>query len=175
MIRTEKEAAVANIRETFASMSSAVFVDYGGLSVEQVDNLRGKFRERGVTYKVFKNTLIRKALSDAAYIDKLAATALKGMTGVALSFEEPSAAARVVKEFAKENEKLTIKAGLMDGAVLDAKAVENQLATLPSKDEARAMLLAQLNAPAQSFVRLLNAPAQNFTYLLEAKRTKDGG
>ena len=97
------------------------------------------------------------------------------MTGVAMSFEEPSAAARVVKDYVKDNEKLVIKAGLMDGEVLDAKAVETQLATLPSKDEARATLLAQLMAPAQTLVRLLNAPAQNFALLLEAKKSKEGG
>lgn len=175
MIRSEKEAAVASIREGFAEMSSAVFVDYAGLTVEQIDSLRNKFRERGVKYKVLKNTLIKKALADESYIESLSEKALKGMTGVALSFEEPSAAARIVKDFAKENEKLTIKAGLMDGAVLDAKAVENQLATLPSKDEARATLLAQFMAPAQTLVRLLNAPGQNFALLLEAKRVKDGG
>lgn len=175
MIRTEKEAAVENIRQGFSEMSSTVFLDYGGLTVEQITSLRDKFRARGVKYTVFKNTLIKKALADATYIEKLSATALKGMTGVAWSYEEPSAAARVVKDFVKENEKLTIKAGLMDGQVLDAKAVENQLATLPSKDEARASLLAQLIAPAQTFVRLLNAPAQNFALVLEAKRNKDGG
>jgi large subunit ribosomal protein L10 len=175
MIRSEKEAAVASIRENFAAMSSAVFVNYAGLTVEQITNLRNQFRAKGVRYEVLKNTLIKRALSDASYIDVLAKTALKGMTGVALSFEEPSAAARIVKEFAKTNDKLTIKAGLMDGAVLGPRAVENQLATLPSKDEARAMLLAQMMAPAQTFVRLLNTPAQNFALLLEAKKRKDGG
>ncbi len=175
MLRAEKEQAVTDIRDSFSRMSSAVFVDYAGLTVEQVESLRNKFRERGVVYKVFKNTLIRKALAEESYVEALSKQALKGMTGVALSFEEPSAAARIVKDFVKDNEKLTIKAGLMDGAVLDAKAVEFQLATLPSKDEARSMLLAQLNAPAQSFVRLLNAPAQNFALVLEAKRVKDGG
>lgn len=175
MIRSEKEAAVASIRDGFAQMSSAVFVNYAGLTVEQVEDLRSKFRERGVTYKVLKNTLIRKALAEESFVDDLAEKALKGMTGVALSYEEPSAAARILKEFAKSNEKLKIKAGLMDGEVLDAKAVETQLATLPSKDEARATLLAQFMAPAQSLVRLLNAPAQNFALLMEAKKNKDGG
>lgn len=175
MLRSEKEAAVATIRESFDKMTSAVFLDYKGMTVEELTNLRGQFKERGVEYKVLKNTLLKKALADEAYIESLSEKALKGMTGVALSFEEPSAAARVVKAFAKENEKLKIKAGLMDGAVLDAKAVENQLATLPSKDEARATLLAQMMAPAQTLVRLLNAPAQNFALLLEAKRNKDAG
>ena len=95
---------------------------------------------------------------------------LKGMTGVAWSYEEPSAAARVLKDYVKENEKLQIKAGLLDGQVLDAKAVSNQLATLPSKDEARATLLATLMAPAQQFVMLINTPASNFVRLLNAKK-----
>src|SRR5690606_26470322 len=148
---------------------------YAGMSVEEVSNLRAKFRERGVEYKVFKNTLVKKALEGESFVESLAESALKGMTGVALSFEEPSAAARVVKDFVRENDKLKIKAGLLDGAVLDAKAVEFQLATLPSKDEARSALLAQLIAPAQTLVRLLNTPAQNFVLLLEAKRNKEGG
>jgi large subunit ribosomal protein L10 len=97
------------------------------------------------------------------------------MTGVAWSYEEPSAAARVAKDFAKENEKLKIKAGLLDGLVLDAKGVESQLATLPSKDEARSMLLATMLAPAQNFVRLLNAPGQQMVLLLNAKQRKDEG
>lgn len=172
MLRTDKEASVADIRATFARMSSAVFVDYAGMTVEEISNLRSKFRARGVEYKVFKNTLVRKALAGESFVDALSKTALRGMTGVALSFEEPSAAARVVRDFVKENEKLKIKGGLMDGAVLSAAAVENQLATLPSKEEARAMLLATLNAPAQTFVRLLNAPAQQFALVLEAKRNK---
>ena len=81
----------------------------------------------------------------------------------------------MVKDFRKDNEKLVIKAGLLDGQILDEKGVENQLASLPSKDEARATLLATLMAPAQNFVRLLNAPAQNFVHLLNAKKAKDEG
>jgi len=172
MLRTEKEASVSDIRATFARMSSAVFVDYAGMTVAEISNLRSKFRAQGVEYRVFKNTLVKKALAGEKFVDALAKTALRGMTGVALSFEEPSAAARVVKDFVKENEKLKIKGGLMDGAVLSAAAVENQLATLPTKDQARAMLLATFNAPAQTFVRLINAPAQNFVLVLEAKRNK---
>lgn len=174
MLRSDKEAQVANIRDSFGKMSSAVFVDYSGMTVEEVSSLRTKFREKGVEYKVLKNSLVKQALSESSFIEELSGS-LKGMTGVALSFEEPSAAARVLKDFVKDNEKLEIKAGLLDGSVLDPKAVENQLATLPNKDEARALLLAQLAAPAQSLVRLINAPAQNFVLLLEAKRNKDGG
>jgi large subunit ribosomal protein L10 len=155
-------------------MTSAVFVDFSGMTVEEVSNLRNRFRERGVEYKVLKNTLVKKALAGQSALNGLN-DALRGMTGVAWSFEEPSAAARVLKDFVRENEKLKIKAGLMDGQVIDAKGVENQLASLPSKDEARSMLLATFMAPAQTFVRLINAPAQNFVLLLEAKRNKDAG
>ena len=96
--------------------------------------------------------------------------ALRGMTAVAWSFEDPSAAARAVQEFRKGNEKLKIKAGLLEGTVLEPEAVETQLATLPGKDEARAMLLATLLAPAQHFVMLLNAPARNFVGVLAARQ-----
>jgi large subunit ribosomal protein L10 len=172
MLRTEKVTAIDGLKDQFSKMSSAVFVDFAGMTVEEVSNLRGKFRARGVEYRVIKNTLVKQALAGKPFSDSLGKV-LRGMTGVAWSFEEPSAAARVVKDFVKENEKLKIKAGLMDGQVLNAKQVEEQLATLPSKDEARAMLLATFNAPAQTFVRLINTPGQNMVLVLEAKRTKD--
>ncbi len=174
MLRADKEAQVADIRGQFERMTSAVFVNFVGMNVEEVSALRAKFREKGVEYKVLKNTLVKKALEDQEWASGLT-DVLKGMTGVAWSFEEPSAAARVVKDFAKENEKLKIKAGVLDGAILDAKGVTEQLASLPSKDEARALLLATLQAPAQTLVRLLNAPAQNFVLVLNAKQNKDGG
>jgi len=174
MLKTEKATAVKEIQDRFARMTSAVFVDYGGMTVAEVSKLRGAFRQKGVEYKVVKNTLVKKALAGHSWVERLS-PALKGMTGVAWSYEEPSAAARVAKDFAKENEKLKIKAGLLDGIVLDAKGVESQLATLPSKDEARSMLLATMLAPAQNFVRLLNAPGQQMVLLLNAKQRKDEG
>jgi large subunit ribosomal protein L10 len=169
MDRSAKAAAIAEIQETYGNASSIVLVDYRGLTVAAIDKLRSEFRAKGVKYQVLKNTLVLKALADSGVAEKLG-DAMKGMTGVAWSFEEPSSAARVIKAFRKEHEKLVIKAGVMDGVVFDAKAVENQLAALPSKDEARAMLLATFLAPAQSFVRLLNAPAQNMVGVLSAKQ-----
>ncbi len=174
MLRSDKETAVTEIRDRFARMTSAVFVDYSGMNVAEITKLRDQFRAKGVEYKVLKNTLVKKALSGESWVAQLDGV-LKGMTGVAWSFEEPSAAARVVNDFVKENEKLKVKAGLLEGEVLTAKAVSDQLAKLPSKDEARAMLLATMMAPAQTFVRLLNAPAQQFALVLQAKKNKDGG
>src|SRR5204862_6944187 len=117
---------------------------------------------------------VQKALEGQPRVSKLD-DVLRGMTGVAWSFEEPSAAARVVRDFVKDNEKLKIKAGLLDGIVLGPKAVEDQLAALPSKDEARAMLLATFMAPAQHFVMLLNAPARELVGVLAAKQRKEDG
>ncbi len=174
MLRTTKTETVAELKTQFARMTSAVFVDFCGMSVEEVSKLREQFRSKGILYRVVKNTLVKKALMEESWAPQLD-DVLRGMTGVAWSFEEPSAAARVVKEFRKENEKLKIKAGLLEGTVLNAKAVEDQLALLPSKDEARAMLLATMLAPAQQFVRLINAPAQNFVGVIAAKQRKDEG
>jgi len=174
MDRAQKTEQVKDIRSRFDRMSSAVFLDFTGMTVEEVTKLRDAFRSKGVEYKVVKNTLVTKALADQKYVDKLE-PALRGMTGIAWSFEEPSMAARLLKDISKENEKLKIKAGLLDGEVLSAKAVEDQLATLPSKDEMRARFLATLNAPAQRFVMLLNAPAREFVGVLAAKQRKDGG
>jgi large subunit ribosomal protein L10 len=168
MQRPEKAEAIKVLKGRFEKMTSAVFLDFKGMTVEEVTKLRDTFRAKGVEYKVVKNTLVKQAVGNTPYSDALAKV-LKGMTGVAWSYEEPSAAARVVRDFKKENEKLQIKAGLLDGQVLDAKAVENQLATLPSRDEARATLLATMMAPAQRLVMVLNAPARNFVGVLAAK------
>src|SRR5690606_11156945 len=99
MLRTEKEDAVKELKDQFERMSSAVFIDYKGMSVEEVGKLRDSFRQKGVKYKVVKNTLVKKALANQAWAANLSG-ALQGMTGVAWSFEEPSAAARIAKEFA---------------------------------------------------------------------------
>jgi len=170
MERTEKEAVVGEVKAKFDRMTSAVFLDFQGLNVSIVTKLRDEFRKAGVEYRVVKNTLVRHAIKHHAWANKLDDT-LIGMTGIAWSYEDPSAAAKVVKAFRreKEHEKLKIKAGLIEGQVLDAEGVENQLATMPGKDELRASLLATMAAPMQQFLQQLNAPLQNFVYLLKAK------
>ena len=170
-MRPEKVESVEFIRERFAKMTSAVLVDYATMTVDEVTRMRDALRARGVEYKVVKNTLVKKALADLPWAAKLKEP-LRGMTGIAWSYEEPSAAARVLKEFRAESQKPVLKAGILEGQVLDGKAVESQLATLPNKDEARAMLLATMMAPAQRFVMLLNAPAQNLVGVLAAKERK---
>lgn len=174
MLRTSKSEVVAGLRERFSRMSSAVFLDYKGMNVEEVSKLRSVFRAKGVEYRVVKNTLVRQALMDQSWASAID-VALTGMTGVAWSYEDPSAAAKVVRDFSRENEKLKIKAGVIEGQVLDARGVQEQLANMLTKDEARAQLLGVMTAPAQKLLALLQTPAQNVLGVLEAKRREVEG
>jgi len=183
MTPTEKEAQALEVREAFEKAISTVLIDFRGVDVETITELRSRFRAAGIEYRVVKNNLVRKALegTDLESNDDLQAH-LKGMTGIAWSYEDPSTAAKVIRDFRKDKKeilekkdeppKLVPKCALLDGNVMDGKAVETQLASMPGKDEIRAMLLAQLLAPAQSLVRQLAAPAQNLAYLFDAYKRK---
>lgn len=186
LTREQKEAQVVSIRESFANASATVLVDFRGVNVEMITDLRSRFREAGVEYRVIKNNVVRKALEGSDLADNQEfADNLVGPTAIAWSFEDPSAAAKIIKTFRKEHsdelqpkdepEKLVVKCGLLEGQVLDGKRVESELATLPGKDEIRASLLAQLMAPMQNLVGQINAPAQNLALVLDAYRRKEAG
>src|ERR1700678_3232220 len=117
MIRATKELHIGQIKARFDKMTAAVFLDFKGMTVEHVTKLRAEFRKAGGEYKVVKNTLVKPALKDAPYKQKLD-DVLVGMTGIAWSYEDPSAAAKVVKAFKKDpaaGDNLLIKAGLLEG------------------------------------------------------------
>ena len=169
--RAGKTAQIDEVKAKFARMTSAVLVDYKGMNVDSATKLRAQFKKAGVEYKVVKNTLVKHAIKGEAWAPKLD-DVLTGMTGIAWSYEDPSAAAKVVKAFRKEEGdagKLQVKAGIIDGQILDGKAVESSLATMPGKDELRAMLLATMQAPLVQLLQQLQAPAQNLVYVLAAK------
>jgi len=174
MNRAERTDSIREIRDRFQRMASAVFVDFAGMTVEDVTKLRQEFQKVGVDYKVVKNSLVFCALDDRPYANAIGPL-LKGMTGIAWSYEEPGIAAKVVKAFAKDNPKLKIKGGIVESDVLSPASVENVLATMPGKNELRSMLLATFMAPMQALVRQLSAPRQNFAYLLDARRRQLGG
>src|ERR1700677_1170300 len=114
MIRATKEQHIGQIKARFDKMTAAVFLDFKGMTVEHVTRLRAEFRKAGVEYKVVKNTLVKHALKDAPYKKKLD-DVLVGMTGIAWSYEDPSAAAKVVKAFKKDpaaGDKILIQAEL---------------------------------------------------------------
>jgi large subunit ribosomal protein L10 len=172
--RAAKEAEVNSLRDRFERSVAAVFVDFRGLDVEAATNLRNEFRKVGVEYKVVKNTLVKLALrgtplGDDGELTKL----LVGPTGIAWSYEDPSAAAKVVKAFRKDDvaaKKLQAKFAVMEKQVMAGARVETDLANMPGKNEVRAMLLAQLLAPAQSLVRQLTAPGQNLAFAFDARK-----
>jgi len=178
-VHAAKQDEVTLIREKFDTATTAVFLDFRGVNVDQITSLRAEFRKAGVEYRVVKNTLVKIALKGTAFDTKEVAAQLKGNTGIAWSFEDPSAAAKVVKTFRAVNDanaKLGVKCGVVDAKVMPGPQVESVLATMPGKNELRAMLLATLQAPAANLVRLLQAPAQNLAYLLDAhKRKQEGG
>jgi large subunit ribosomal protein L10 len=173
-VRAAKTDEIAMIRAGFDKAVSTVFLDFRGLTVIQATELRKRFREKGIQYVVVKNSLVEKALVGSPLEGNAqVAKYLKGPTGIAWSFEDPSLAAKIVKAFRKEDpkneEKLNVKGGVLESTFFDGANVEAQLAILPGKDEVRAMLLATLQAPASALVRLLVAPATQVVCALDAK------
>jgi large subunit ribosomal protein L10 len=179
--RDSKAEVINLVKDRFDRATAVVLVNFAGIDVPSITELRSRFRAAGVEYKVVKNRLIKQALKGSGLETNEALNkSLTGMTGVAWSFEDPSAAAKIITKFRKEsdaNEKLQVKGGIMEREFLTPERVEQELATLPGKDELRGMLLAQMMAPAQSLVRQLAAPAQNLVYVLDARRRQleEGG
>ena len=157
-ILEEKKQVVSNIAEQFRTAVSGVFVDYCGLTVEQDTQLRNKLREAGVEYKVIKNTLTRFAAKEVGF-DELDPI-LNGPTSLALSMTDEVAPAKVIADFAKENECLKIKAGFLDGNVISLDEVKT-LANTPSRDTLIAKIMGSLNAPISNLVRTLQALVDN--------------
>ncbi len=139
-----KQDVVQEIVEKLNRAQAMVLVDYRGLNVEQVTDLRNQYRQEQIDYKVYKNTMMRFALKEAG-IDGMDEY-LTGPNAVAFSFEDPVAAAKVSQKYAKGNDKLVIKAGVVDGKVIDKTGVE-ALAKLPPKEVLVAQVLGTLNAP----------------------------
>ncbi|MDH5672106.1 MAG: 50S ribosomal protein L10 [Myxococcales bacterium] len=171
--RESKQQEVEALRERFERATAAVLVGFNGLNVKRASDLRNEFRKIGVDYKVAKNTLIKLAIAGSPLETEELTSQLVGETAIAWSYEDPSAAAKVIKAFRKDDVNaaaLTVKCGVLENQVMEGSRVETELASMPGKDEVRAMLLAQLMAPMQQLVRQLSAPAQNLAYALDARQ-----
>ncbi len=149
----EKKAIVADVAEIAASAHSAVAAEYNGLSSEDMTELRARARSGGVYLRVVKNTLARRAI-DGTDFDCMK-DALTGPLVLAFSQEDPGSAARVLKDFSKENDKLVIKALSIGGQLLAASEID-RLASLPTKDQAISMLMSVMQGPVTKLVRTLN-------------------
>ena len=162
-----KKKIAEDLHDRFARSVIIVVTDYKGLDVAAMNDLRRKLRAEAVEYRVVKNSLLVRAADDteAALIKKH----FKGPSAVAISYEDPVAPAKVLTQFAKENDKLGIKIGVLNGKVLDVNAIK-ELASLPGREVLLAQLLATLNAVPTSFVRVLAEIPRSMLNVLTAIR-----
>ncbi|MBN2231566.1 MAG: 50S ribosomal protein L10 [Deltaproteobacteria bacterium] len=167
MDRSEKQAMVEYLASRFAKAQAAFLTDYRGLDVEALSALRDKLEEQGAEFRVVKNTLARIAARDT--IVEVCIEQLNGPNAVALVYEDPAAAAKVLKDFAKGKEQLEIKGGALGDTLLTAADIE-QLASLPGKDVLRAQLLGALNAVPGGMVNVLAGVLRSFVQVLGAIR-----
>lgn len=154
-----KKGVVAEIAEKLQKSASCVVVDYKGLKVEELTELRNKFREAGIDYKVYKNTLVRRAATEVGNMAQFDDVNLVGTNAIAFGYEDPVAPAKIVNDFAKTHPKLELKMGFVEGEFYDAENIK-KLAEIPSRDELIAKLLGSLKAPVSNFVYLVDAIAK---------------
>lgn len=166
MNRDEKTAVVDRLRADLDGVPAVVLTDFRGMTVEMTNALRTELRKADVHYEVVKNTLIRRAVTGTS-MESLS-DQFTGNTAMAFHAEDPAAAAKVITDFVRTNDKLKIKAGWLDGRLLDADGVD-ALAKLPGKDQLRGMLLSVLIGAPTKFVRLLTAGQTGFARVLKAR------
>ena len=169
MDRAQKQEMVSSLNQIFAAAEVVVVTHYSGLTVSEMTDLRNRLREAGANFKVTKNRLARLALegTDCSPISEL----MEGPTAIGYS-DDPVAAPRILAKFAKENEKLVIRGGMMGKLVLDIDAVKS-LAALPSLDELRGKIVGIISAPATSIVGVLQAPGGQVARVIGAYAAQD--
>ncbi|KXB58444.1 50S ribosomal protein L10 [Gemelliphila asaccharolytica] len=152
----KKQELVNQIAEEIKESSSIIIADYRGLNVSQVTELRDNMRNEGLTFKVYKNSLVRRAMKQAGIegLDEV----LTGPNAIAFSKEDVVAPARVLNDFAKDNENLELKAGVIEGKVSSLEEVK-AIASLPSRDGLLSMLLSVLTAPMRNTALAIKAVA----------------
>ena len=167
----QKKAVVAEVAEAAGTALSAVAAEYRGLTVEEMTELRVKARQGGVYLKVAKNTLVRRAVEGTEF--ECIQDALTGPILLAFSMQDPGAAARLVKDYAKSHDKLVAKLVAVGGQAYDVSEME-RLAKLPTYDQAIAMLMGVMKAPIEKFVRTLAEPhtklVRTFAAVRDAKQ-----
>lgn len=155
MTRATKEQEIKFLTDKLSKSKGAFVVDFKGLKVDQVTNLRKLLHKSESEMKVVRNTLAKRALKDFPKLDEAINTSMKGTNALVFSFGEVNATAKALADFAKDHELLQIKTGVMDGEKLDEAKIKF-LATLPGKDQMRAIFLGILQAPGTKLARCLN-------------------
>lgn len=169
--KSEKQQLVEELHQKFAESKIVILTDYKGLNVDKINELRRKLTESNIEYRVVKNTLLARASEDTDVA--LVKDQFKGPTAIALSYDDPVAPAKVLSEFAKDNDKLEIKGGVMSGKLLDVNAIKS-LSSLPSREVLLSQVLSAMNGVPTALVRALNNVPQKLLYALQAiKDQKD--
>lgn len=165
----DKKALVAEVNEVAARALSAVVAEYRGLTAGKFDILRSKARDNGIYLHVVKNTLAKRAVEGTEF--ECLQPALVGPLVIGFSLEDPGAVGRVIKDFAKDNDKLVVKAIAVGGNLYGAADIE-RLASLPTKEQALSLLLGCMKAPIGKFVRTLAEPTAQFVRTVQAVADK---
>ena len=153
-----KQPIVQEISEAINGAASVVVVDYRGLTVAQDTELRKQLRAAGITYKVYKNTLVSRAVEGTEF--ESLREVLEGPSAFAISADDATAPARVIAEFAKKAPKLEIKAGVVEGAYYDANGMK-EISSIPSRDVLLGRLFGSMQSPIANLARVLNQIAEN--------------
>jgi large subunit ribosomal protein L10 len=171
-VRPDKVATVDEVKAKVESTSTAVVTEYRGLTVSEIQSLRKELRTLGADYKVFKNTLVKRAIQGTG-VEPIGEF-LEGPTAIAFIQGDVSAVAKALRNFSKQSPKLVVKGGVVDGKALSLKDLA-ALADLPSREVMLAQFAGLLASPMRTMAGLLKAVPQNFAYGLSALVTKGGG
>jgi large subunit ribosomal protein L10 len=169
LTRAQKEEQVVDLKEKFGRASCVYVADFRGLDVESANELRSKLRTQGggdFEYRVTKNSVLRLAAGDTPLADIV--EHFQGPTAIAISYGDPVALAKVLADFSKAHEVFELKAGVLDGNAVDPGEIA-KIATLPSLDQLRGMIIGLIEAPATKLVRLLAEPGAQLARVLGAR------
>jgi large subunit ribosomal protein L10 len=165
MNKNEKTELIAEAKELIQKASAVYLTDYSKINVSDISEIRNQFRKDGVTYRVFKNTLFKRALVESGKFEKLA-DHLEGMTGFAFASTNPVAPAKVIKKYNDTSQKFPLKACYIETQYYDGSKLK-ELSELPSKEEVIASILGSLNAPASGIVGSIAAVIRNLVSVID--------
>ncbi len=171
MNKTEKEEIVSQVKEMIKHSNAVYLTDYSGISVSNINQLRNEFRKEGVQYKVFKNTLFKRALEESGKYDKLA-DHIVGMTGYAFSSDNLVVSAKIIKKYFDSNQKLKLKACYVEDQYFSSEQL-NELASLLSKKEIIAGILGSIDSPASGIVGAINAVMRDLINVIDQISKKE--